>query len=136
MLVCEPRISVRHEHRAGVSELEEQVESWSRGFACAVERSKLAFPEERVPYTVLMARIALLYHARRATIQPAIRRLALAELRGMYRRDESLCRLPTRCRGDGQVGAKPRPATHHRTHRGDTTESHASRTSRVTSGPG
>ena len=83
LLVCEPRTSVRHEHRAGVSELEEQVESWSRGFACAVERSKLAFPEERMPYTILMARIALLYHARRAATQPAIRRLAMAELRGI-----------------------------------------------------
>jgi GT2 family glycosyltransferase len=83
MLVCEPRTSVRHEHRADISELEEQVESWSRGFACAVERSKLAYPEERVPYSILMARIALLYHARRAATQPAIRRLALAELRGI-----------------------------------------------------
>jgi hypothetical protein len=83
MLVCEPRTSVRHEHRPGVSELEAQVESWSRGFACAVERSKLAYPEERVPYTILMARIALLYHARRAATHPAIRRLAMAELRGI-----------------------------------------------------
>jgi hypothetical protein len=30
-----------------------------------------------------MARIALLYHARRAATQPAIRRLAMAELRGI-----------------------------------------------------
>jgi len=84
MLVCEPRVSVRHEHRAGVPELEGQVESWSRGFACAVERSKLAHPEERVSYTILMARIALLYHARRAATEPDFRRLALAELRGMF----------------------------------------------------
>ena len=96
VLVCEPRTSVRHEHRSAVSELEEQVESWSRGFACAVERSKLAYPEERVPYTILMARIALLYHARRAATQPAIRRLAVAELRGIVGAPDSLCGLPAR----------------------------------------
>jgi len=83
MLVCEPRISVRHEHRSGLAELETQVEAWSRGYACSVERSKLAFPEERLPFTILMARIAFLYHLRRAATQPAFRRLAIAELRGM-----------------------------------------------------
>lgn len=62
------------------------MEGWSRGFACAAERSMLAFPEERLPYKMLLARIALLHHARRATTQPEFRRLAWAELRGMFGR--------------------------------------------------
>ena len=83
LLASEPRAIVRHEHRRDVLELETQIEGWSRGYSCAIERSTLAFPEERVAYRMLRARIALLYHARRALLRPNLRRLAIAELRGM-----------------------------------------------------
>ena len=83
LLACEPRAMVRHEHRRDDAALETQIEGWSRGYACAIERSSLAFPEERSAYRILQARIALLFHARRAVFSPGIRRLAVAELRGM-----------------------------------------------------
>jgi O-antigen biosynthesis protein len=83
LLLREPRVSVRHDHRVELAELETQFESWSTGFACAAERSMLAYPEERGPYTTLLARIALLHHARRAIVHPWRRSIALAELRGM-----------------------------------------------------
>jgi glycosyltransferase involved in cell wall biosynthesis len=83
MLASEPRAVVRHEHRRESGDLERQLEGWSRGYACAIARFVLDFPEERTGYRLLQARIALLYHVRRALFQPGLRSLALAELRGM-----------------------------------------------------
>lgn len=84
ILLREPRVSVRHDHRVDRTEMEKQFEAWSGGFACAAARSTLAFPEERVPYSILLTRIALLYHARRALMYPGLRAIAVAELRAMF----------------------------------------------------
>ena len=83
LLACEPRAVVRHEHRREAAGLTAQIEGWSRGFSCAIERSILAYPEERRAYRTLRTRIALLYHGRRAVFSQGLRRLAIAELKGM-----------------------------------------------------
>lgn len=83
LLAYEPRARVRHGHRRELAQLDAQIESWGSGFAAALERTILAFPEERDTYRFLSARIALLHHLRRALFNPTLRRLAIAELRGL-----------------------------------------------------
>jgi len=83
LLAIEPRAVVRHEHRRTMPDLESQIEGWSRGFSCAIASATRTFPEERHAYLLLRARIAALYHARRAVFAPRVRRLALAELSGL-----------------------------------------------------
>jgi len=102
LVAYEPRAMVRHAHRREMLELEGQLEGWSHGYSCAIERSVLAFPEERSAFRVLRARIAFLHHARRAVLQPRFRKLALAELRGLSRADASYARA----RGDAEDIAK------------------------------
>lgn len=83
LIAYEPRAMVRHEHRRDLLELEQQLEGWSSGFSCAIERAMLTFPEERMAFRMMRSRIAYLHHMRRALMHPRFRRLAFAELRGL-----------------------------------------------------
>lgn len=83
LLGIEPRAVVRHEHRRSMDALTKQVAGWSRGFACAMARSTLAFPEERNAFSALRLRIGLFHHVRRALRYPKLRQLAITELQEM-----------------------------------------------------
>lgn len=83
LLAIEPRAVVRHDHRREMPALMTQVAGWSRGFACAIERSALAFPEERPAFNAMKRQIAVGYHLRRALLYKNFRPLALAEFREM-----------------------------------------------------
>jgi O-antigen biosynthesis protein len=85
-LVYEPRALVRHRHRSQLVELQRQIADHGVGFSAYLIRAALAYPEERLGLACLEAWwwSKLLYRALRPRMPPAnaMRRLALAELRG------------------------------------------------------
>jgi O-antigen biosynthesis protein len=85
-LVYEPRALVRHRHRSQLAELQRQIADHGVGFSAYLIRTGLAYPDERLGLACLEAWwwSKLLYRALRPRTPPAkaMRRLALAELRG------------------------------------------------------
>jgi hypothetical protein len=85
-LVYEPRALVRHRHRSDLAELQRQIADHGVGFSAYLVRTGLAYPDERFGLARLEAWwwAKLLYRALRPRMPPAeaMRRLALAELRG------------------------------------------------------
>ena len=85
-LIYEPRAMVRHRHRRSVEGLRSQIADHGVSFSCYIVRSALAYPDERLAF----ARLAGWWWAKttfralwpRTSPAPALRRLALAELRG------------------------------------------------------
>jgi GT2 family glycosyltransferase len=88
-LVYEPRALVRHRHRRSMTELRAQMSDHGIGFAAYAVRSAAAYPHERVAFGRLSAwwLAKVLYRALHPRGAPAgpMRRLALAELAGLFR---------------------------------------------------
>ena len=85
LIACEPRASVRHEHRRDMDGLRSQIGGWSRGFSCAMWRSTVAFPDERRAFGAFRRSVAVAHHAWRALCSPRLRELAMLELWEMRR---------------------------------------------------
>src|SRR5439155_1648979 len=80
---------VRHSHRRSMTELRAQMSDHGVGFSAYVVRSAAAYPDERVAFGRLAAwwLAKIVYRALRPRGTPAgpMRRLALAELVGLFR---------------------------------------------------
>ena len=87
LLVYEPTALVRHGHRRDWHELEEQLSDWGIAMRSYVERNRLNYPEERLPFAVLMSWLLGTWHARRLAWSVVDRNLSTAlvlkEIRGL-----------------------------------------------------
>jgi hypothetical protein len=85
-LAYEPRAVVRHRHRRSMEELLSQIEAHGISFSSYIVRSALAYPDERIGLVRLAcwwwAKLAFRVLWPRSGPTWALRRLALAELRG------------------------------------------------------
>jgi glycosyltransferase involved in cell wall biosynthesis len=87
MLVYEPTALVRHCHRREWHELEEQLSDWGTAMRSYVERNRLNYPEERLPFAVLLSWLLGTWHVRRLAWSVVDRNLSttlvLGEIRGV-----------------------------------------------------
>ena len=130
MLVYEPAAVVRHRHRREWRELEEQLGDWGTGMRSYMERNRLNYPEERVPFAALLSWLLGTWHLRRlawSVVDADLStRLVVEEIRGLVRGGERYG-LAQQVANDvarrvGATSPQPRAATrsrrrdHRRTH--------------------